>query len=89
MTKLKQQNNDWFIYILRCADNTLYTGIAKDVEKRLEQHNKDDKAGAKYTRARRPVELVYFEVCESRSLAAKRECAIKKLSRLEKLALIG
>jgi len=83
------KKDSWFVYILRCADDTLYTGIAKDVKKRLAQHNTDDKAGAKYTRARRPVELVYSEGCDSRSEASKRECAIKKLSRGEKLLLIG
>ena len=83
------EKQDWFVYMLRCADDTLYTGIAKNVESRLDQHNNDNVKGAKYTRARRPVALVYTESCESRSHASKREHSIKKLNRLEKLALIN
>ena len=79
----------WFVYILECADNTLYTGIAMDVEKRLEEHNNDNKLGAKYTRARRPVKLVYKESCASRSAATKRELQIKKLSRVDKMKLVA
>ena len=93
MSKQKQQNDegakdDWFVYILRCADLTLYTGIAKNIEKRLIEHNTDNVKGAKYTRVRRPVELVYTENCDSRSSASKREYAIKKLTRDKKLLLI-
>lgn len=84
-----QQENSWFVYMLRCADDTLYTGIAKDVANRVEQHNNDNIKGAKYTRARRPVALVYSEVCDSRSSASKREYELKQLSRAEKLHLIG
>lgn len=87
MKSQNPQNDDWGVYIVRCADDTLYTGIAKDVQKRLEQHNTDNIAGAKYTRARRPVELVYQEHHESRSAAARREYEIKQLSRAAKLAL--
>jgi putative endonuclease len=75
-----------FVYIVKCADDTLYTGYAKDVAKRLEKHNSG--MGAKYTRNRRPVELMYHEAHNTRSEALKREHAIKKLSRQEKLALI-
>jgi len=89
MAKENNLQNSWFVYILRCADDTLYTGIAKDVKSRLDQHNNDNVKGAKYTRARRPVELVYSEACDSRSSASKREYAVKKLSRAEKLLLIG
>lgn len=78
----------YFVYILECSDKTLYTGIAKDVNKRLDEHNYSDK-GAKYTKARRPVKLLYTESLEDRSSACKREYAIKKLSREEKLELIG
>jgi putative endonuclease len=78
----------WFVYIVRCSDNSLYTGIAMDVTRRIDEHNKDDKAGAKYTRARRPVKLVYQEEVSSRSEAASREAVIKKLSKLEKESLI-
>lgn len=79
---------DWFIYIVRCADKTLYTGIAMDVARRIEEHNNDDRLAAKYTRVRRPVELVYTENCASRSEAAKREAQIKKLTRSQKEKLI-
>lgn len=78
----------YFVYILKCADGTLYTGIATDTERRLDEHNNSDK-GAKYTRVRRPVELVYTEELEDRSSACKREYAIKQLKREEKLRLIN
>ncbi len=80
--------SDWFVYIVRCADYTLYTGIAMDVARRIDEHNLDDRLAAKYTRARRPVALVYEEKCASRSTAAKRESQIKKLSKPQKEALI-
>lgn len=75
-----------FVYVLRCADGTLYTGYAIDVEKRLREHNGEvnKKAAARYTRSRRPVTLVYQEACSTRSDALKREAAIKKLTRSEK-----
>ena len=78
----------YFVYILKCKDDTLYTGIATDVKRRLDEHNNSDK-GAKYTRVRRPVELVYTEELEDRSSACKREYAIKQLKREEKLRLIN
>ena len=87
----KQANvvtNLWFVYILRCADNSLYTGITTDVNKRLDQHNGVNKCGAKYTHGRRPVNLVYQESLNSRSSASKRECAIKSLKKPEKERLI-
>lgn len=80
-------NTCWFLYMVRCADDTLYTGITTDVQRRLDEHNGDDRIGARYTRARRPVVLVYSEQAESRSAAASREAAIKKLTRRQKLAL--
>ena len=76
----------WCVYILRCADGTLYTGSTDDVERRVAVHNSGK--GAKYTRGRRPVEVVYREECESYSAAMKREYAIKQLSRQEKMQLI-
>ena len=85
--KERRMENTWFLYILRCKDDTLYTGITTDVEKRLEAHRSGK--GAKYTRGRAPLELVYREVCGSHSLALKRESEIKKLSRMEKIALIA
>ena len=75
-----------WVYILRCADNTLYTGVAADVEKRVGQHNSGQ--GAKYTRGRGPVMVVYRELCPDRSAALRREAAIKKLTRLQKAELI-
>lgn len=76
----------WFVYILRCADGTLYTGMTDDVSRRVQVHNSGK--GAKYTRGRRPVEVVYTEACEGYSAALKREAAIKRLTRQEKLCLI-
>ena len=76
----------YWVYILRCADASLYTGIATDVERRAAEHNSG--TGAKYTRSRRPVTVVYREVCADKSAALKREAAIKRLTRTEKLALI-
>ncbi|QDP02344.1 GIY-YIG nuclease family protein [Thalassotalea sp. PS06] len=81
-------SSSWYVYILRCADKSLYTGITIDVEKRLQEHNSDNAKGAKYTRARRPVELVYQETLSDRSGATKREIEIKKLSRKQKICLI-
>jgi len=75
-----------WVYILRCSDNTLYTGVAADVEKRVAQHNAGQ--GAKYTRGRGPVTPVYRELCPDRPTALKRETAIKRLTRPQKLALI-
>ena len=77
----------WFVYLLRCGDDSLYCGITDDVQRRLETHRAGK--GAKYTRGRGPLELVYTEQCESYSAALKREAAIKKLKRPEKLALAG
>ena len=78
----------YYLYMVKCSDNTLYTGITTNLERRLEEHNGSDR-GAKYTKARRPVTLVYSEEYENRSEASKREYAIKKrMSREEKLALI-
>jgi len=79
----------YYVYIVRCADNTLYTGIATDLERRVKEHNSSDK-GAKYTRVRRPVVLVHSEVYPDRSSASKREYEIKKkMSREQKLKLIA
>ena len=76
----------WYLYILRCKDNTLYTGITTDVEKRLEAHRSGK--GAKYTRGRGPLELVYREECGGHSAALRREAEIKGLTREEKLKMI-
>ena len=76
----------WYLYILKCGDGTLYTGIATDVQKRLEMHRSGK--GAKYTRGRGPLELVYSEECENHSQALKRECEVKKLTKEQKQQLI-
>lgn len=75
-----------YVYLLECADSTLYCGYAVDVERRVAVHNQAK--GAKYTRSRLPVRLVYCERCDTREDALHRECAIKALSRREKLELI-
>jgi len=79
----------WYVYILRCQDDSLYTGVCTDLERRIQEHNQCNKKGARYTRARRPVKMVYQEDCENRSEACKREAAIKKLQRKQKLLLIN
>jgi len=81
------QNSPYFVYILRCGDGTLYTGITRNVEKRLAEHNGSPK-GAKYTRSRRPLFLAYHESCSDKSSALKREKAIKKMTRSQKEALL-
>jgi len=78
----------WFVYILRCADDTLYTGISVDVGRRVDEHNAGNPPGARYTSGRRPVVLVYVETAENRSVAQRREREIKALDRDDKLALI-
>jgi len=78
----------WYVYILRCADDSLYAGITTDIKRRLLEHN-ESKVGAKYTKMRRPVQMVYIEKCLDRSEAATREAAIKKLTRSEKVKLLA
>lgn len=77
----------WHVYLLRCADGTLYCGITTDLERRVAEHNRGD--GARYTRGRRPVELVYAETAADRSEAARREYEIKQMSRTQKEALFA
>ena len=77
----------WYLYILRCADGSLYTGITTDVSRRLEAHRQG--RGAKYTRGRGPLTLCYQEECGTHSEALKREIAVKALTRQEKERLIG
>jgi len=83
---MKSSEKAYTLYILKCSDDTYYTGIAIDVEKRLTEHNSSDK-GAKYTRSRRPVTLMYSELCSDKSSALKRERAIKAMKRSSKEAL--
>jgi putative endonuclease len=81
-------NKVWFVYMISCSDGSLYTGITTNLMLRISKHN-SVKGGAKYTRSRQPVSLVFYEEYPSRSLAGKRECTIKKLSAIKKRALIG
>jgi putative endonuclease len=80
--------NCWNIYILKCSDNSLYTGITTDPGRRLREHNAGNRSAAKYTRARRPVCMVYVEPAVNRSEALRREYQIKQLSSEQKLELI-
>lgn len=77
---------EWSVYIVRCADGTLYTGIARDVRRRVDEHNAA--LGARYTRSRRPVTLVYYEPADSRSTASRRENELKRLTRAQKEGLL-
>lgn len=81
-------SSEWQIYIVCCSDSSFYTGITKDVSRRIDEHNQDNLKAAKYTRVRRPVILIYQETVTTRSEAAKREYEIKQMSRKEKEALI-
>lgn len=87
LKKSEELLGPWFVYMVQCQDNSLYTGVCVDTERRVQEHNFCDKKAARYTRARRPVILRYQENCKNRSEACKREAAIKKLSRQQKLAL--
>ena len=77
----------WYVYLLRCADSSLYTGITTNPERRLRQHNGELAGGAQYTRGRRPVALVWMETWPDRSGAQRREAAVRRLSRADKLRL--
>ena len=70
----------WYLYVVRCSDDTLYTGVTTDLKRRLNEHNTSNR-GAKYTKARRPINLVYYELYQSRSNAQKAEHKFKKLTR--------
>lgn len=79
----------WAVYLIKCADNTFYTGVTTDIERRVNEHNTDDKKGAKYTRARRPVALVWSEEHPNRTKACQREYEIKRWRRAKKVELTG
>ncbi len=79
---------DWKVYLLRCSDNSLYTGITRDLNRRLNEHNNNDRLASAYTRAHRPVTLVYHESHSNRSSASKREAVIKKMTKIEKEKLV-
>jgi putative endonuclease len=81
-------NGPWHVYVLRCGDGSLYTGVARDLQRRLQQHNGELAGGSRYTRGRRPVELLWSDTAPDRSAAQRRETSIKKLSRDEKLRLL-
>lgn len=85
-SKAKPSDSHWFVYIVRCSDGTLYTGITKDLKRRCQQHNAG--TASRYTRSRRPVKLIYREVRPDQSSALKREAAIKAMSREGKLTMI-
>lgn len=76
----------WYVYIVQCNDNTLYTGISTDLNKRIEKHNSGN--GAKYTKTRLPVKLLYFKLYDNKSEASKEEYRIKQLKKIDKLKLI-
>lgn len=80
---------DWYVYMVRCSDNSLYTGITVDLCRRIDEHNCGGLTAARYTRARRPVKLVYQERLGSRSEASRREYEMKQLSKQEKEALLA
>ncbi len=81
-------NKAWFVYFLRCNDNSLYAGITTDIDRRLHQHN-HTKLGAKYTRAKRPVTLAFLEAALDKSTASKREYQLKKLTKIQKERLVS
>ena len=83
------QGSLWQVYLLRCADSSFYAGVTTDLARRIQQHNGQLAGGARFTRARRPVALVWSEACDSRSDAQQREQALRRLSREQKLALIA
>ena len=80
--------SSWNTYIVRCADNTLYTGVCTDLKRRIDEHNNSATLAARYTRSRRPVTLVYSELSTTRSEACKRESEIKQMNKQQKLVLI-
>jgi putative endonuclease len=84
---MKKDSDIWYVYMVRCNDGTLYTGITTDLKKRVEAHN-SGKDGARYTRSRRPVELVYSEQVESKSAAARLEYRFKRLPLAKKEILV-
>lgn len=85
---MSKASDIWYVYMVRCSDGTLYTGITKDLEKRIEAHN-SGRDGARYTRSRRPVRLVYAEQVESRSAAARLEYQFKRLPLAQKQRLFN
>lgn len=87
-TELKKNTKHWYVYVIKASDESLYTGITTDVERRFKEHH-DPRKGARFFRGRQPMEVVFTEMHPDRSSALRRELAIKKLSRDLKLELIG
>lgn len=87
--KIQQKARNWLVYLLRCADGTFYCGITTDMARRLRQHNGLIKGGARYTRTRRPVELVGKFLCQTQGDAQRMEIRIKRMSRYEKLLIFN
>ena len=87
MTK-QSETGTWWVYFLRCNDNSLYAGVTTDIDRRISEHN-NSKLGAKYTRARRPVSLAYLEVADNKSSACKREYQIRHLTKAKKEQLVS
>jgi len=85
---MSEPSQHFYVYIVRCSDASLYTGMTRDIEKRLQMHNGEMAGGARYTRSRRPVRLAYLEAHPSRSAAMRREREIKKLSKKKKETLV-
>ena len=83
------KDKGWLVYLLRCANDSLYCGISNDIDKRLRQHNGEITGGAKYTKAFGPCVLVYQEEAKNKSEALKRECEIKNMTRRDKLLLVS
>jgi len=84
---MKCEKETWYVYMVRCSDGSLYTGITNNLEKRIAAHN-SEKGGARYTRSRRPVELIYSKQAGSRAAAARQEYQLKKLPRSQKKGLV-
>jgi putative endonuclease len=87
MTK-QNKTKTWWVYFLRCSDNSLYAGVTTDIHRRIDEHN-NSKLGAKYTRARRPVALAYLEKADNKSIACQKEYQIRHLSKLKKEKLVS
>ena len=86
--EIKPMSSSWYVCLVRCADNSLYTGITTDLSRRIAEHNGSATLSAKYTRSRRPVTLVYSELLSSRSEASRKEYQVKKLKKLDKEQLV-
>jgi len=84
----EKKTQSWWVYLLRCNDNSLYAGVTTDIHRRINEHN-NSKLGAKYTRARRPVRIAYLEKADNKSNACKREYQIRHLNKLKKEQLVS